>query len=407
MQERITQTFISNLKKPDKAYWVSDSIVPNLSLFVGKSGATTWYVFYRTEDSRKKKVHKLGPAGGAITVSMAREMARDFMARLARGENPTKKKIDRLTLGEFLEKYYEPWAKAERKSGAFTVSTMRSAFVSFLGVEIVNLHVRDMEKWRHGRMASGTKAATCNRRLTALKAALNWGVKRDILQANPLERLEKLKEHDSEIKVRFLSPEERIRLFKALDDREKRIRVDRGSHNKWLKERNKPPFPDIGYFADHLKPMVIIALNTGMRQGNLFSLLWGDINLDQETILLRASETKSGKGSYLPMNDAVRNTLENWLKQSSKIAPNNLVFPSPKTGEGFTNVKKAWAGVLKDAEIENFRWHDMRHDFASQLVMKGVDLNTVRELLGHSDLKMTLRYAHLAPTIKRSAVDLL
>lgn len=92
--------------------------------------------------------------------------------------------------------------------------------------------------------------------------------------------------------------------------------------------------------------------------------------------------------------------LKAWYQQTAK---NNYVFPS-KNGEPFDNVKKAWIAILKNADIKNFRWHDLRHHFASRLVMVGVDLNTVRELLGHSDMSMTLRYAHLATEHKAYAV---
>ena len=108
-----------------------------------------------------------------------------------------------------------------------------------------------------------------------------------------------------------------------------------------------------------------------------------------------------------PINSVVMQTLRSWQEQKHAGKNSLYVFPSPVTGEKLDNVNKSWARVLKDAEIKNFRWHDMRHDFASQLVMKGVDLNTVRELMGHSDMKMTMRYAHLAPCSKLRAVELL
>jgi integrase len=107
------------------------------------------------------------------------------------------------------------------------------------------------------------------------------------------------------------------------------------------------------------------------------------------------------------MNSVVINLLKAWRGQSAKTAPAALIFPSPISGRKFTNVKKAWKGILENAQIENFRWHDMRHDFASQLVMKGVDLNTVREIMGHSDMQTTMRYAHLSPNVKSEAVELL
>jgi integrase len=80
------------------------------------------------------------------------------------------------------------------------------------------------------------------------------------------------------------------------------------------------------------------------------------------------------------------------------------VFAGRVKGERLLDVKTAWAPVVKAAALVNFTFHDLRHDFASRLVMQGVDLNTVRELLGHAEIKMTLRYAHLAPAHKAAAV---
>ena len=83
-----------------------------------------------------------------------------------------------------------------------------------------------------------------------------------------------------------------------------------------------------------------------------------------------------------------------------------MVFVNEQ-GERFDRANSSWRRLLKDAQIAEFRWHDMRHHFASRLAMGGVDLNTIRELLGHSDYSMTLRYAHLAPEFKLKAVEVL
>ena len=109
----------------------------------------------------------------------------------------------------------------------------------------------------------------------------------------------------------------------------------------------------------------------------------------------------------MSINDTAYDVLSKWKEQSGKIDPSTLVFSSPKTGAKFTTCKTAWGTLMKKAQIDNFRWHDMRHDFASQLVMVGVDLNTVRDLMGHADIKMTLRYAHLAPENRLQAVKIL
>ena len=155
------------------------------------------------------------------------------------------------------------------------------------------------------------------------------------------------------------------------------------------------------YFIDHLKPMVLISINTGLRRGELFNLTWDMIDFDKRILTVYGNIAKSGKSRHVPLNNEAYEALFKWYQQANST--NNLVFPG-KNGNVFSNIKKSWLNLLKLAGIEKFRWHDMRHHFASKLVMAGVDLNTVRELLGHSEISMTLRYAHLAPEHKAEAV---
>ena len=157
--------------------------------------------------------------------------------------------------------------------------------------------------------------------------------------------------------------------------------------------------------ADEFLARIISLIDTGFSaiEGEVFSLTWNCVNFQAKTLTVEGTTAKSGQTRHIPLNDEALSVLRAWRKQTQG---EGLVFPG-KDAHRLDNVRKSWAGVLKNACITGFRWHDLRHDFASKLVMAGVPLNTVRDLLGHADLSTTLRYAHLAPDHRAQAVALL
>jgi integrase len=174
------------------------------------------------------------------------------------------------------------------------------------------------------------------------------------------------------------------------------------SGNEWRETRGRELLAPIDvYFADYLKPIVVLALNTGLRRGELFNLSWSDVDLTKKMLTVEGSTAKSGQTRYVQLNIEAVIFLRHWQAQSSSP----LVFPSPVIGGRQNNIKRSW-GLLKErAGVSDFRFHDRRHTFASKMVMAGVDLYTVKELVGHSTIQMTERYAHLAPEHKANAVE--
>ena len=139
------------------------------------------------------------------------------------------------------------------------------------------------------------------------------------------------------------------------------------------------------------KPLVVTALRTGFRKSELLSLPWADVDFRRWTITVRAAYAKNGESRSVPMNDVLTAT----LKAVRMNALYDLVFCSHK-GTPYRSFRSAFEQAVRKAGIEDFTFHDLRHTFASRLVMAGVDLPTVKELMGHKDITMTLRYTHLS-----------
>lgn len=186
------------------------------------------------------------------------------------------------------------------------------------------------------------------------------------------------------------SPAERVKLF-----REDVMRV------RYLSEEEEDLL--LGAASPHLCRIITVALNTGMRKGELMGLRWQDVDLKNGVAYIPATRAKGKRDRRIHLNAPAVAALEELARP---IDSTELVFNS-LTGGPHGNLERLWRRALAASDLQDFHFHDLRHTFASRLVMAGVDLNTVRELLGHTNLIMTLRYAHLAPSRLKEAVRIL
>lgn len=378
--------------KPSRIYEVRATNPVGLLLRVMPSGLRTYYV----QIARGKRM-KIGPAG-TFTLKQAEERAKKV---LLDPEGFAKKDHAGCTLAEYLREHYEQHALARMKNGANSVARVRAIWKPLLKKRMTDITASEIDRLRNKRLADGLQPATVNRDVAALSGVFKHWAK-VTKAAHPLAGLETLQVADDET-VRYLTPDESKRLRLALSERDAAAAAARQSANEWRIGRGYPLLPEITGYSDHITPMVLISLNTGVRQGELFSLAWEQVDLERKNITVLASNAKGNATRVIPLNAEA-------LAVLTTIKPDpaaGLVFKSPVTGGRFNNVKKAWAEVTKDAKIPDLRWHDLRHDFASQLVMRGAPLYTVQKLLGHANSKMTMRYAKLAPSTLASAVDLL
>lgn len=403
MKEKLTARLLAALQVTGKEYEVHDTTVGGLFVRVTAAGAKSYVVSWAR--GRKKTLGRVG----ILTLDQARTEATQYLAEARTHGEPLAVTQGRRgatlpSLRDFIDDTYIPWFKAHHKGLEKTQHTLSNNFEAIMSQRLDAITGRDLEQIRTAWMQAGNKASTVNRKMGSISGVFSRAVEWEYIDTHPLAKLKQLKV-DSKGVIRYLAADETKRLRDALDARQDEMRAERESANTWRTDRHREPMPSLleQPFTDHLKPMVLVSLNTGMRRGELFDLKWSAVNFDTKTITVAGATTKTSDTRHIPMNQETLGVLEAWKKQVSKSP---YVF-SGQGGGRFEDVKSAWLKLLERAKIDGFRWHDMRHDFASRLVMAGVPLNTVRDLLGHADIKMTLRYAHLAPGSKAAAVELI
>jgi integrase len=351
------------------------------------------YPALSADEARKRALIAAADVANGIDVVVRQRAERANAARLRAS-----------TLKAFLDEQYEPWAVTHLRTASFQLKRIRSDFKEWLDMPMVEMDPVLIERWRAVRVRAGTKPVTVNRNLQRLRALVGKAVEWQAIDRHPFSALKPLK-HDRSGRVRYLDEEEEHQLRDALLTREDKLRKDRERFNAWRIARHKAPLPLRNQeYVDHLRPIVLLALNTGLRRGELLALMWKDVNMKTKWITVAGQTSKNNQTRRVPLNAEAATILEGWNRQSKGLLTGSYVFAGNK-GKRMTAITTAWRSLRRLARLRNFHFHDLRHHFASRLVQSGVDLNSVRELLGHSDIKMVLRYAHLAPEGLASAVE--
>ncbi len=317
-----------------------------------------WYIDYYVEGRRKRE--KIGPSKKQAVIVLDKRRV-----QIAENKFLDVKKNEMVLFKDMASLYLEAYSKPNKKSYRRDISCVNNLNPVFGGRYIHEIIAVDIEKYKLKRQEKVSNA-TVNRDVACLKHILKKAVEWGKATQNPAANVKLLKERNT--RIRYLEEEE--------------IR-------KLLEES-----------PEHLKVILITALNTGMRKGEILGLKWKDINFRQRVIVLL--DTKNNETREVPINELLSKVLLAVRKNSGSP----YVF-SKKDGKPYRNVRTSFETAKKKAGIEDFRFHDLRHTFASHLVMAEVGLRTVQELLGHKSYDMTLRYAHLSPDHKKRAVDIL
>ncbi len=314
-----------------------------------------WYADYYANGERLQE----------STGTASKREAEKFLAlRISEVQRGVFVKPVNTTLPELGERYIE-YAKLHKRSWKRDVQMLSNLQAFFGAAKLRDITPLRVEEYQRGRVRE-VSPATSNREMALLKHMFNmaerWGQHQG---TNPV-RL-----------VKFL-PEDNLRVETVSESEEQRLLLA------------SPPY---------LRDMILFAINTGLRTSDIFNLEWTEVDIEHRR--LKKIVKKNRRPISLPLNDTAFGILD--ARRGNQHGP--YVFYNPMTGDKFKDVKGAIAAAVKRAGLGKVTWHMFRHTFASRLTREGVDIVTVKELLGHSNISTTMRYAHSNDEAKRRAVQ--
>lgn len=329
--------------------------------WTGKKG-TYWYLDYAIDGRRVRK--RVGRSKKLAELALA-----DIQVKLERRELGFQAKDKNLS--DFFAEYLD-YAKTNKARASYVRNEIvLRTFKAFAKAERLRaLTPQLIEDYKKARTEAGIKPSTINTELNTIRAALNRAVALNYLARNPCRQVKKLKAPRKQ--VRFLSKEEVQKLLAAGNGR--------------------------------LGPMIETFLYTGLRRDELTHLTWSDIDFQRRVIAVQAKDgwhPKDYEVRHIPMSSRLRECLKALPRNGS-----DWVFNTREGGPHSGHVlSRDFRKLMKQCGINGASLHTLRHTFASHLVMNGTDICTVQKLLGHSSIKTTEIYAHLAPDFLKSAVE--
>ena len=284
------------------------------------------------------------------------------------------------TFDEMMEKYLREYSRVHKAESTYRKDKALLGHLNkvFSGLTLNQITSRMITEYKTSRLTKGASPATVRNELRLLSHSFNVAMKQwEWVSNNPTMRVS-FRELKAKTINRWLAEEEEEALLKAVEDR----------------------------LYGQLRDIVIVALNTGMSQEEILKLQWRNVDLFRKAIT--TTRQKTTRTRTIPIN----NTVFELLKQRMKVKPIigsgcNVFFNGAGNMIDAAKLKRAFIAAVEAAKIEDFRFHDLRHTFATRLVQRGVDLYKVAKLLGHADVSTTQRYAHHYPESLRDGVEIL